>query len=293
MSTTAPFRGAARAAAYVEEDTARRRPADPAPPVEPSDAALDEVDEVDTASGSIEEIDVASLTATDTSPIARTGVRGLIARTGVKLAPGRSELAALARAARLKADEDVIRQTTWPRAVGILVANRKGGVGKTPTSLILGGILASIRGGSVAVMEVSDDPGTLTYRTEGNPTRGIGELVVDHDQIRSAGQLASYTAPQTSFASVIGTTGVRPQLVATDVLHAAAVVDEFYAIRVMDSGNQPSSSAFDGALAATDALVIPVLNSAEAVLEAISSWTTSAPVVPRTVGSRTPRPSCG
>ena len=99
----------------------------------------------------------------------------------------------------------------------MLVANRKGGVGKTPTSLILGGVLGSIRGGSVAVVEVTDDPGALGYRAEGQPQRGLGELVRDRDEIHSAGQLAGYTAPQTSFASVVASVGPRRELTGEDV----------------------------------------------------------------------------
>jgi MinD-like ATPase involved in chromosome partitioning or flagellar assembly len=214
--------------------------------------------------------DLGSLSLTERPDVARTGVRGLLARTGVKLGPSKVERGQLATADRLRRDEETIRQATWSRAVGILVANRKGGVGKTPTAVIVGGLLASIRGGSVAIMEVSDDPGTLTFRTEGAPTRGMGELLNDADTISSAGQLAGYTAPQTSFASVIGTIRARPQLTGKDVRRVTQVLDQHYQIRVMDSGNQPSSSAFEGAVQTADALVIPVLNSADVVLEAVA-----------------------
>ena len=274
-TTPAPFQGAARAAAYLEENTLKRPT--PAHVAAPPDELVAEPETAESVTGptaaelvAVDVVDVTSLLPAVPPASATTGIRGLLARTGLKLAPSPAEVAALEAADVLRREEDLIRQSTWPRGVGILVANRKGGVGKTPTSVILGGILAAIRGGSVAVMEVSDDPGTLTYRSEGTPRRGIGELVTDYADIHSAGQLASYTAPQSSFAAVIGTTATRPRLDATDVLRAAKVVDEYYGFRVMDSGNQPSSSAFDGALAATDVLVIPVLNSAEAVLEAIA-----------------------
>ena len=206
---------------------------------------------------------------TGTSEVAKSGVRGLLAKVGIRVPATRGELERAAAAERLRADETTIRQATFARAVGVLVANRKGGAGKTPTSIILGGILASIRGGSVAVLEVSDDPGTLTLRSEGTPTRGLEALIGDVDAVRTAGQLASYTAPQTSFASVIGTVHRRRQLMGVDVAKLSAVIDDHYAIRVMDSGNQPSSSAFGGAIATADVLVIPVLNSADTVLEAL------------------------
>ncbi|TPW78404.1 ParA family protein [Schumannella sp. 10F1B-5-1] len=271
MSTTAPFPGSARAAGYTETDTPTTAPPTPEAPAaaeapEPVELEAAEVEVVEPAAP----IDLTTLTGTGQPDPAREGVRGLLGKLGVKVAPSPAELAHREQAALLEQDEATIRQTTFPRAVGILVANRKGGVGKTPTSVILGGTLAAIRGGSVAIMEVSDDPGTLTFRAEGTPQRGIGELVTDANQIRSAGQLASYTAPQTSFASIIGTTGPRSRLDRDAVETTAAVVDKYYGIRVMDSGNQPSSDAFDGALAVTDALVIPVLNSAEAVGEAIA-----------------------
>lgn len=205
--------------------------------------------------------------------VARTGFRGFVnSVTGgvFKIAPGAEEAAANAEAARREGDERVIRQATWSRAVSVLVANRKGGVGKTPTSLILGGVLGSIRGGSVAVVEVTDDPGALGYRAEGQPTRGLGELVRDRDEIHSAGQLAGYTAPQTSFASVVASVGPRRELTGDDVIGVSRLIDEYYAMRVMDSGNQPSSSAFRGAIEVTDVLVVPVLNAGDAVLEAVA-----------------------
>ncbi|MFT2753229.1 MinD/ParA family ATP-binding protein [Clavibacter sp. Sh2088] len=205
--------------------------------------------------------------------VARTGFRGFVnAVTGgvFKIGPGAEEAAANAEVARREGDERVIRQATWSRAVSVLVANRKGGVGKTPTSLILGGVLGSIRGGSVAVVEVTDDPGALGYRAEGQPQRGLGELVRDRDEIHSAGQLAGYTAPQTSFASVVASVGPRRELTGEDVIGVSRLIDEYYAMRVMDSGNQPSSSAFRGAIEVTDVLVVPVLNAGDAVLEAVA-----------------------
>ncbi|KQQ18748.1 hypothetical protein ASF48_17670 [Rathayibacter sp. Leaf299] len=205
--------------------------------------------------------------------VAQKGVRGLLVKaTGglLKLAPGPVELAELEHARQTQIDERTIRQATWTRAVSVLVANRKGGVGKTPTALCLGGTLAAVRGGSVAIVEVSDDPGALTFRAEGSPALGLGELLRDIDSITSAGQLAGYTAPQTSFASVIGSTGRRDRLTRDQVVAASALIDEFHNIRVMDSGNQPTSSAFHGAVETADVLVIPLLNAGDAALEALA-----------------------
>lgn len=204
---------------------------------------------------------------------AKQGIQGLansISGGALKVQPGKGELGLRTQAALLMKDEEVIRQATWTRAVSILVANKKGNAGKTPTSVVLGGTIASIRGGSVAVMEVSDDRGQLTYRSEGSPMLGIGELVEAAATIESKGQLEGYTAPQTSFASIIGSTdGWRSPLNRAAVVDVAKVVDRYYSIRVMDSGNQYSSSAFAGAIETADALVIPTMNSADSIFDAI------------------------
>ena len=202
--------------------------------------------------------------------IARRGLRGVLNRLGLQLQPGPAEQDEKALTEQCRRDEETIRQATWTRAVSVLIANPKGGVGKTPTAILLGGVLAAARGGSVCILEVSDDPGALAFRAEGNPTRGMGELVRDITSIDSAGQLAGYTAPQTSFASVIGTVRRRPRLTGDNVQTVADVVDRFFSIRVMDSGNQPSSSAFQGALDTADALVIPTFNAADSMLEALA-----------------------
>lgn len=200
---------------------------------------------------------------------ATKGMRGALSRMGIRMAPGAAEQQELNALEQLRQAEEIVRQATWTRAVSILVANPKGGVGKTPVSLGIGGVLAAVRGGSVAIVEVSDDPGRLTYRAEGSPALGLGELMRDVENIHSAGQLAGYTAPQTSFASVIGTVGRRPNLTAPDVEAISRLVDEYYGIRVMDSGNQPSSSAFQGAIDVTDVLVIPTFNAGDSILDAV------------------------
>lgn len=274
--TTPAFAGAQRASKYIEaaaaEPVAPTAAAQKSPPMNPDGDLL--ADDVSVADGGgepypeVDNVDLGTLSITQAPRVARTGARGMLARLGMKVQPGTAELAAISSADRQRRHEDVVRQATWTRAVSILVANPKGGVGKTPTAVLLGGVLAAIRGGSVCILEVSDDPGALTFRTEGSPTRGLGELVRDAATIRSAGQLAGYTAPQSSFAAVIASVGPRPRLEGEHVIAIAEVVDDYFSIRVMDSGNQPSSTAFRAAAETADVLVIPIFNAGDAALEA-------------------------
>jgi MinD-like ATPase involved in chromosome partitioning or flagellar assembly len=69
---------------------------------------------------------------------------------------------------------------------------------------------------------------------------------------------------------VIGSTGPRPSLTSQSVTAVLNVVDEFYALRVMDSGNQYTSPAFAAAIAAADVLVIPTLNATDSATQAIA-----------------------
>lgn len=187
-----------------------------------------------------------------------------------KLAPSAKELEARELTASQGRFEDLIRQSTWTRAVGLLVANKKGTAGKTPLSILLGGVLAAIRGGSVAILETSDDKGQLAYRAEGDPQLGMGELVANISKVRTQSQLRGYTVTQTSFASVIGSTPKwRPPLTRENVLDVSSIVDEHFTIRVMDTGNQYSSGPFGAAVEVADVLVIPTMLAQDAVSEAL------------------------
>lgn len=204
---------------------------------------------------------------------ARTGSRGFWNKaTGglLSLSPSSQELDARALVNRQEQFEALIRQSTWTRGVGVLVANKKGNAGKTPTCLMLAAVLASIRGGSVAAVEFTDDKGQMAYRAEGDPALGVGELARDLATVRTQSQLRGYTVTQTSFASVIGSTArSRPPLSEQDVIGVSKLVDDYFTMRVMDTGNQYSSSAFTGALEVTDVLVIPTMNSMDSVFDAL------------------------
>ncbi|MCK6210567.1 ParA family protein [Georgenia sp. EYE_87] len=202
-------------------------------------------------------------------PVASWGWRGAVVRaTGgiVRVRPGAAELAHLAA-------ERTIRQATWSRAVNVLVANKSGGVGKTVTSVVLAGVLAAARGGSVAAFEVSDASGALSKRAEGAPVRGLGELIERLHAIESAGELGGYTMPQTSHADLIGSVRDRPVLTAEDVLAVRTVLDRYYRVTVADSGNNPHSDAFCAAVSTADVLLLPVQVSAVPFLDMVDVLT--------------------
>ena len=158
--------------------------------------------------------------------------------------PGREELAH-------RHNVRTIRQATWPRSVRIAVTNPKGGSGKTPTAVILGGLLASIRGGSVAIWDAADAAGTLGGRTEGH---------------RRPVRVRHRRRPRRLRRAEHGRDGRRhPDLVrrrprarcgngnSPGRQHRPGhcdVLDRTYRISVADTGNVPHSAAFTGVIAA-------------------------------------------
>lgn len=171
-------------------------------------------------------------------------------------------------AEQLGADQTAIRSGAWGSSLGVLVANPKGGTGKTPSAIALGGVFASIRGGQTVVYEVTDDPGALSIRAEGSARVGISELIRDADSIRGAGQLTSYIAQQTSYAAVVASAADREPLDAAAVQLASDLLGFFFPVRIMDSGNQPSSSAFHGAISRAHVLVVPVMEATDSLAAA-------------------------
>lgn len=211
------------------------------------------------------------LTGQQRTPPATWGWRGFLVRaTGGlwQLSAGTAERAHL-EAAR------VVRQARWDRSVNVLVANKCGGVGKTTTALILAGTLAEERG-SVAVVEVSDAPGSLDKRAEGGSGRGLGELLREIGPDTTAGALGAYVSSQTSRADVIGSTRDRPVLEAEDVSAVRTILDQHYRMTVADSGNSPHSSAHSRAIDVADVLVVPTLLSSVSVLDAFSALQVAA-----------------
>lgn len=192
---------------------------------------------------------------------ARWGWRGSLTRASgglLKLAPAPEEMGHRQAIAS-------IRLATWPRAVNVMVTNPKGGVGKTPTALLLAGILGHVRGGYVVAWEAAESVGTLARRGEGDPQRGMAELLAGAGSVTSAGTLGAFTAPQTSHADVIGSVADREVLTARDVLATRALLDTYYRLTVTDTGNNPRHEAYQAALATADAVVIPCLVSIDAL----------------------------
>ena len=193
---------------------------------------------------------------------AKWGFRGTLSRAGIRVNPGVMEV-------QHREHEEFVRQTTWPRPIYVTVADDKGGSGKTPTAVTVGGFFAWLKGGLTLVWEATAAEGTLAARTEGRSSRGLNQLLKDAEQVRTPGVLSSYVTDQTSYAQVLGSTGKRV-MTGDDVPRLTEVFDHTHRIIVTDTGNDPESSLFTNVLAKTDALVVPVPVRADHANKALS-----------------------
>lgn len=167
----------------------------------------------------------------------------------------------------LRANQRTIRGTRWPRSVRIVVANDKGGVGKTPAALILGGMIAE-QGRTVVVWDAADARGTLTERGEGAPTRCVSEVEAEPGEYRVPGTIGGVTAKQSSFADVLGSLTDR-EFGADSIERVTWSLDRTYQVQVADTGNVPHSPAFGRVIELADMLLVPTTVTADSVKKAV------------------------
>ncbi|WP_298991875.1 hypothetical protein [uncultured Pseudokineococcus sp.] len=189
---------------------------------------------------------------------AREGWRGWLARSvGLPLAPGAAE------AARFELTTTVQAQLPGPRTV--MVVNPKGGVGKTTTTLLLSAALGQARGGGVLAWDNNETRGTMGLRSadagHGGTVRTL--LAAAPELTSTAGRLGDLDA------HVHHQAGVRFDVLRSDedptgagvvdaddfaALHT--LIQRFYRLVVIDTGNNIRSANWQAAAAQTDQLVI-------------------------------------
>lgn len=114
--------------------------------------------------------------------------RALFRLTGglVNLSPSAAELREQELTARVKAPVAGCRR--------IAVVSRKGGVGKTTTTLMLGHTFASLRGDRVIALDGNPDAGSLGYRVRRETTNTVMSLLAHRDEIQRYGDIRAFTS---------------------------------------------------------------------------------------------------
>jgi len=183
---------------------------------------------------------------------AERGVRSML-----RLRPGTSERSD--RIARATA------ATAFRRPVTIVVANPKGGSGKTPTTLLLAGALGQARGGGVVAWDNNELRGNMHLRTHDTNARStvtdmLQAMMMLTQPDARLGDVAAYLRHQVAgqYDVLTSATTTYAQIEAKDFDQIHQLLSRFYKVLVIDTGNNEGSSNWREAMKAADALVIPI-----------------------------------
>lgn len=140
----------------------------------------------------------------------------------------------------------------------IAVLSLKGGVGKTTTTVSLGGAFASIRGDRVIAVDANPDFGTLANRVAAPGSQTIRDLLNAQDTSRYA-DVRSFTTQADSRLEVIGSErdpAVSEAFSEEDYRQAIDILQHHYNIILTDCGTGLMHSAMKGVLDLANTIII-------------------------------------
>lgn len=190
---------------------------------------------------------------------ATTGFRGFLNRAGIRVAPSAAE--------RLHREQVhlVSQHHVGPRT--IMLANGKGGAGKTLATVCLSTILARYSGAATVAWDNNQTRGTLGWSTESaRHEASVLDLLPDIDRLlgtdAQSADLASYVHHQTRDRYDVLKS--KPDMLASGQRFGAETVDrvhkvltKFYRLVLIDSGNDETDPMWLAGLDRTDQLVVP------------------------------------
>lgn len=190
---------------------------------------------------------------------ATTGFRGFLTRAGLRVAPSAAE--------RLHREQVhlVSQHHVGPRT--IMLANGKGGAGKTLATVCLSTILARYSGAATVAWDNNQTRGTLGWSTESaRHDASVLDLLPDIDRLlgtdAQSADLASYVHHQTRDRYDVLKS--KPDMLASGQRFGAETVDrvhkvltKFYRLVLIDSGNDETDPMWLAGLDRTDQLVVP------------------------------------
>ena len=174
--------------------------------------------------------------------------------------PGPAELAERELAARVKAPINGSRR--------IAVISRKGGVGKTTTTVMLGHTFASWRGDRVVALDGNPDAGSLGYRVRLETAATVTSLLAERDGIKRYSDVRAYTSQAPTRLEVIASDDdprITQALTDRDYGAAIDVLDRHYNLILLDTGTGILDSGIQGILREADQVVVvmpPALDGA-------------------------------
>jgi putative peptide zinc metalloprotease protein len=159
-------------------------------------------------------------------------------------------------------------RTRLTSARRIVVLSRKGGAGKTTTTLMLGHTLAIHRGDRVVALDANPDAGSLPYRVERESSATVTSLLADADRLTSYAQVRAHTSQAPSRLEIVASDDdprITHALGQADYSRAIDLLDQHYMLLLMDTGTGILDEATQGLLREADQVVVvmpPALDGA-------------------------------
>ena len=152
----------------------------------------------------------------------------------------------------------------------IAIVSRKGGVGKTTTTLFLGHTFAEYRGDRVIALDGNPDAGSLGYRVHRATNKTITHLLVAREEVSRYADIRAFTSQAPTRLEVIAADDdprITDSLREDDYKRAVDLLEVHYNLICMDTGTGVLESASKGILQLADQLVLvtsPSLDSGRA-----------------------------
>ena len=178
----------------------------------------------------------------------------------LNLGPGRAELRERAMAARVRAPVSGSRR--------IMVLSRKGGVGKTTTTLMLGHTFARGRGDRVVALDGNPDAGSLAYRVRRESAHTITDVLKDAARIQRYADIRRYTSQAATRLEIVASDDdprITHALGEDDYHNAIELLDRYYNLILLDTGTGILDGGTQGILKEADQIVVvmaPALDGA-------------------------------
>ncbi|WP_402843124.1 AAA family ATPase [Microbacterium sp. GXS0129] len=139
------------------------------------------------------------------------------------------------------------------------VLSRKGGVGKTTVTTLIGMALADARDDRVVAVDANPDRGTLAERISRSSTKTVRDLVRVRDEIRGYNDLSGIVSRDETRLDVLASDSdprVAEAFSDIDYRHVADVASRYYSIVLTDTGTGIVHSVMGATLDLADQLVI-------------------------------------
>jgi putative peptide zinc metalloprotease protein len=141
----------------------------------------------------------------------------------------------------------------------IAVISRKGGIGKTTTTLMLGHTFATYRGDRVVALDANPDAGSLGYRVKRQTPATVADLLEQAKDIDRYADVRSYTSQAPTRLEVIAAADdPRMELVLgwSEYQAALGILERHYNLILCDTGTGIIDDATQGILHRADQVVL-------------------------------------